>query len=54
VDLALRLSALADDLPGVRSLHLRPVLAGPAGIAVTGATGRIGPPPARIDERRRL
>jgi acyl-CoA synthetase (NDP forming)/GNAT superfamily N-acetyltransferase len=54
VDLALRLSALADDLPEVGALHLRPVLAGPGGIAVTGATGRIGPPPARPDERRRL
>ncbi|HET8588908.1 MAG TPA: GNAT family N-acetyltransferase [Nakamurella sp.] len=54
VELALRLSALADDLPSVRSLHLRPVLAGPGGIAITGVTGRIGPPPAPIDERRRL
>ncbi len=54
VDLAQRLSALADDLPEVRLLQLRPVLAGPAGIVVTGATGRIGPPPAPLDERRRL
>ena len=54
VDLALRLSALADDLPEIAALHLRPVLAGPGGIAVTGATGRIGPRPARPDERRRL
>jgi acyl-CoA synthetase (NDP forming) len=54
VDLAQRLSALADDVPEVATLHLRPVLAGPGGIAVTGAVGRIGPPPARPDERRRL
>ena len=54
VDLALRLSALADDLPEIGRLHLRPVLAGPGGIAVTGAIGWIGPPPARPDERRRL
>jgi len=54
VDVAVRLSALADDLPEIGALHLRPVLAGPGGIAVTGATGRIGPPPARPDERRRL
>jgi len=54
VDLALRLSMLADDLPEVTALDLRPVLAGPGGIAVTGALGRIGPPPARPDLRRRL
>ena len=54
VDLALRLSMLADDLPEVTALDLRPVLAGPEGIAVTGALGRIGPPPARPDLRRRL
>jgi len=54
IDLALRLSALADDLPEVREIHLRPVLAGPGGVAVTSGTGRIGPPPARPDARRRL
>jgi acyl-CoA synthetase (NDP forming) len=54
VDLAMRLSALADDLPQVRRLDLRPVLAGAAGIVVTGATGRIGPSPAPQDQRRRL
>ncbi|MBM9477481.1 GNAT family N-acetyltransferase [Nakamurella flavida] len=53
VDLALRLSALADDLPELVELHLRPVLAGPGGVSVTGATGRIGAP-VRLDERRRL
>lgn len=54
IDLALRLSALADDLPEVRSLELRPVLLGPGGYTVAGATGRVGPPPAPFDERRRL
>jgi acyl-CoA synthetase (NDP forming) len=54
VDLAMRLSALADDLPQVRRLDLHPVLAGPGGISVTGATGRVGPPPAPVDQRRRL
>ncbi len=54
VDLALRLSALADDLPEVVELQLQPVLAGPAGIAITGARGRIGPPSEFDDWRRRM
>ena len=54
LDLVLRLSALADDLPEIGELFLQPVLAGPAGICVTGATGRIGPPTQRPDVRRRL
>jgi len=54
IDLALRLSALADDLPEVVELQLQPVLAGPAGIAITGAKGRIGPPSEFHDWRRRL
>jgi len=54
VDVAARLSALADDLPELRALRLRPVLVGPRGCTVTGVTGRIGPPPAPLDERRRL
>ncbi len=53
VDLALRLSALADDLPEVAELRLHPVLCGPAGIAVASATGRIGRS-AQFDARRRL
>ena len=43
IDLALRLSALADDLPEVSALELRPVLVGPAGTAITSSTARIGP-----------
>src|SRR4029077_9101382 len=54
IDLALRLSALADDLPEVTDLQLLPVLAGPGGVGITGATGRIGPPSALLDIPRRL
>ncbi len=54
IDLALRLSTLADDLPEVSDLELRPVLAGPAGVAVTSATGWIGPSLAQPHVRRRL
>ena len=54
IDLALRLSTLADDLPEVSDLELRPVLVGPAGVAVTSATCRIGPALAQPDTTRRL
>jgi len=54
LDLELRLSALANDVPELSSLRLEPVLAGPAGICVTGATARIGAPASRPDIRRRL
>jgi acyl-CoA synthetase (NDP forming) len=54
MDLALRLSTLADDLPEVSDLELRPVLAGPAGVAVTSATCRIGPSLSKPDVTRRL
>jgi acyl-CoA synthetase (NDP forming) len=54
VDLALRLSTLADDLPVVLDLELRPVLAGPAGVAVTSGPCRIGPSQAQPHVRRRL
>ncbi len=53
-DLVLRLSALADDLPEITELTLRPVLAGPAGISVTGTAGRLGPPPRYLDATRRM
>jgi acyl-CoA synthetase (NDP forming) len=46
-DIALRLSRLAADLPEVRSLVLDPVLAGPDGVAVSGARIVLGPPPTR-------
>lgn len=48
VDLVLRVSALADAVPELLEMHLRP-MAGPAGICVTGATGRIGEPNSRPD-----
>ncbi len=54
LDLVLRVSALADDLPEIGALRLEPVLVGPAGICVTGATAQIGAPGARPDVRRRL
>ena len=54
IDLALRLSTLADDLPEVSDLELRPVLAGPAGVAATSATCRIGPSLTQPDTTRRL
>jgi len=38
----------------VSDLELRPVLAGPAGVAVTSATCRIGPALAQPDTTRRL
>lgn len=47
-DLLLRVSALAEDLPIVRSLSLHPVLASPSGAAVAGARIHIG----RAAERR--
>ncbi|MFD9739892.1 GNAT family N-acetyltransferase [Umezawaea sp. NPDC059074] len=48
-DLALRLAALAEDLPEVRSLALEPVLASAAGAFVSSARITIGPPPSRHD-----
>ncbi len=54
LDLVLRLSALANDVPEISDLLLQPVLLGPAGVCVTGATARIGAPTASPDVRRRL
>jgi len=54
LDLVLRLSALAEDLPEISELKMEPVLAGPGGVCVAGATGRVGPPGPRLDIRRRL
>jgi len=52
-DLALRLSALSDDVPELIDLQLR-ALAGARGITVIGATGSMGGPPVRLDTRRRM
>jgi acyl-CoA synthetase (NDP forming)/GNAT superfamily N-acetyltransferase len=49
-DLALRVGAMAEELPEVRSLALDPVLAGPEGAFVTGARVVLGPPPTRDDQ----
>ncbi|SHF37927.1 Acyl-CoA synthetase (NDP forming) [Streptoalloteichus hindustanus] len=48
-DLVLRVATLAEDLPEVRSLALEPVLASPAGAAVTSARVTLGHPPSRPD-----
>lgn len=54
IELAQRLSALADDLPEISSLELQLALSAATAPAVTAAAGRIGPPPTPYDERRRL
>lgn len=48
-DLVLRVAALAEDHPEVRSLSLDPVLASPEGAFVTNARIVLGPPPSRPD-----
>jgi acyl-CoA synthetase (NDP forming)/GNAT superfamily N-acetyltransferase len=48
-DLALRLSALAEDLPEVRRLVLEPVLASAAGAYVSSARITVGEPPSQPD-----
>lgn len=52
-DVALRLSRLADDLPGVAELRVG-VVASPSGAHVLWATIRLGPPSARNEGPRRL
>ncbi|MFD9702136.1 GNAT family N-acetyltransferase [Lentzea sp. NPDC059081] len=48
-ELVLRLAALAEDLPEVRSLKLEPVLASAAGAFVSSARVVVGPPPSLHD-----
>ncbi|MQA62880.1 MAG: GNAT family N-acetyltransferase [Actinophytocola sp.] len=48
-DLVLRVAALAEDVPEIRSLELDPVIATPDGATVIGARIRLGEPPARPD-----
>ncbi|WP_199433363.1 bifunctional acetate--CoA ligase family protein/GNAT family N-acetyltransferase [Qaidamihabitans albus] len=48
-DLVLRVAALAEDNPEVRSLTLDPILASPEGAFVTNARIVLGPPPSRPD-----
>jgi acyl-CoA synthetase (NDP forming)/RimJ/RimL family protein N-acetyltransferase len=49
VDLILRVNALAEDLPEIRTLVLEPVLATPHAAHVTGARVTLGPLPTRPD-----
>jgi acyl-CoA synthetase (NDP forming)/GNAT superfamily N-acetyltransferase len=48
-DLVLRVAAMAEDLPEVRTVTLDPVVALTSGAAVTGAAVVLGPPPPRPD-----
>ena len=48
-DMVLRVNALAEDNPEVRSLTLDPVMASPEGAFVANARIVLGPPPARPD-----
>ncbi|WP_216207938.1 bifunctional acetate--CoA ligase family protein/GNAT family N-acetyltransferase [Amycolatopsis aidingensis] len=48
-DLVLRVAALAEDNPEVRSLALEPILASPEGAFVANARLVLGPPPSRPD-----
>lgn len=48
-ELVLRVGALAEQVPEVRSLALDPVIASPEGAVVTGARMLLGPPPTRDD-----
>jgi acyl-CoA synthetase (NDP forming)/GNAT superfamily N-acetyltransferase len=45
VDLLLRVSALADAVPQIGTLELKPVLAGADGVVIGGARVRVVPPP---------
>ncbi|NUT91270.1 MAG: GNAT family N-acetyltransferase [Saccharothrix sp.] len=48
-ELVLRLAAMAEDLPEVRTLSLEPILASAAGAYPTSARLTLGPPPSRQD-----
>ncbi|MFD8497235.1 GNAT family N-acetyltransferase [Amycolatopsis sp. NPDC059657] len=48
-DLVLRVAALAEDNPEIRSLTLDPILASPDGAFVANARAVLGPPPSRPD-----
>ncbi|HEY2058498.1 MAG TPA: GNAT family N-acetyltransferase [Amycolatopsis sp.] len=48
-DMVLRVAALAEDNPEVRSLSLDPILASPDGAFVANARMVLGPPPSRPD-----
>ncbi|WP_335933449.1 bifunctional acetate--CoA ligase family protein/GNAT family N-acetyltransferase [Streptomyces sp. PTD5-9] len=48
-ELLLRVSRLVDDHPEVVSVALEPVVVGPQGLTVLGASVRLSPPPPRAD-----
>ncbi|SDH96839.1 Acyl-CoA synthetase (NDP forming) [Actinokineospora alba] len=48
-DLVLRVAALAEDLPEIRSMLVEPILASAAGAFVSGGHATVGPPPSRHD-----
>jgi hypothetical protein len=48
-DLLLRVSRLAEDLPQVAELELRPVIVGSSGVSVLHARAQISPPPVVTD-----
>ncbi|HEX4222486.1 MAG TPA: acetate--CoA ligase family protein, partial [Pseudonocardiaceae bacterium] len=48
-ELVLRVNALAEDLPEVRTLVLDPVLAAPSGASVSSAAIVLGAPPSHAD-----
>jgi acyl-CoA synthetase (NDP forming) len=48
-DIVLRVAALAEDNPEVRSMTLDPILASPDGAFVANARIVLGPPPSRPD-----
>jgi hypothetical protein len=48
-DIVLRVAALAEDNPEVRSLSLDPILASPEGAFVANARIMLGAPPSRPD-----
>ena len=48
-DLVIRVAALADDLPEIRTLSLEPILASATGAPITAARLTLGPPPSPQD-----
>ena len=49
VDLLIRISTMADDIPEIREIVVDPVLCSPEGAAVLNARIRIGPVPTMAD-----
>ncbi|MCM3893841.1 MULTISPECIES: bifunctional acetate--CoA ligase family protein/GNAT family N-acetyltransferase [Gordonia] len=49
VDLLIRISTMADDIPEIREIFVDPVLCSPEGAAILNARIRIGPVPTKAD-----